>query len=83
VGGLLSLDENTCKIALGRYIDRLERRNGEWRIKLRRSIVDMVAEGDASWLRSKAVSGFLKGVRSEEDPSYQRPIRLNSDDPRW
>ena len=83
VGGLLSLDETTCKIALGRYIDRLERRNGEWRIKLRRSMVDMVAEGDASWLRSKEVSGFLKGVRSKEDPSYQRPIVLDPNYPRW
>jgi hypothetical protein len=83
VGGLLSLDEKTCKIALGRYIDRLERRNGEWRIKLRRSVVDMVAEGDASWLQSKAVAGFLKGLRSKQDPSYQRPIGPNSNDARW
>ena len=50
VGGLLSSDEQTCKIAPGRYIDRLERRNGEWRILHRRCIVDMVLEGSAEWL---------------------------------
>jgi hypothetical protein len=26
----------------------------EWKIKLRRTVIDMVAEGDASWLRSPA-----------------------------
>ncbi|MGB8365800.1 MAG: nuclear transport factor 2 family protein [Rhizomicrobium sp.] len=83
VGGLLSLDQKTCKIALGRYVDRLERRNGEWRIKLRRCVIDMVAEGDASWLRSPAIAGFLKGLRSKDDPSYQRPIKLNPADERW
>jgi len=83
VGGLLSLDQKTCKIALGRYVDQLERRNGEWKIKLRRAIVDMVAEGDASWLRSPAVAGFLKGSRSRKDPSYARPIRADAADERW
>lgn len=83
MGGLLSLDEKTCKIALGRYVDRLERRNGEWRIKLRRCVIDMVAEGDASWLHSAAVQGFLKGLRSKDDPSYQRPIVVDQDRVRW
>jgi hypothetical protein len=82
MGGLLSLDEKTCKIALGRYVDRLERRNGEWRIKLRRCLIDMVAEGDASWVKSVAVSGFLKGLRSKDDASYQRPIVVSSGE-RW
>jgi hypothetical protein len=83
VGGLLSPDEKTCKIALGRYIDRLERRGGEWRIKLRRCVIDSVAEGDASWLHSPAIAGFLKGLRSKNDPSYQRPIVVNEQDARW
>jgi hypothetical protein len=83
MGGLLSLDQKTCKIALGRYADQLERRNGEWKIKLRRSVIDMVAEGDASWLRSPAITGFPKGLRSKNDPSYARPIRSNAADERW
>jgi len=83
VGGLLSLDRKTCKIALGRYIDQLECRSGEWKIKLRRTVIDMVAEGDASWLRSPAIAGFLKGLRSKEDPSYGRPHRLNLAEERW
>jgi hypothetical protein len=83
MGGLLSLDEKSCKIALGRYVDRLERRKGEWRIKLRRCVIDMVAEGDASWLKSAAVSGFLKGLRSRDDASYQRPIAVDLSAERW
>lgn len=83
VGGLLSLDQKTCKIALGRYIDRLERRGGEWKIKLRRTVIDMVAEGEASWLRSPAMAGFLKGVRSKEDPSYRRSNQQKPAEERW
>jgi hypothetical protein len=83
LGGLLSPDEQTCKIAAGRYADQLERRGGEWRILHRRTIIDMVAEGDASWLHSPAIAGFLRGVRSRADPSYQRPIELKADDARW
>jgi len=83
LGGLLSIDQKTCKIALGRYVDQLERRNGLWKIKFRRTLIDMVSEGDASWLRSPAVAGFLKGLRSRDDPSYRRPIQPNAADERW
>lgn len=83
IGGLLSPDEQTCKIALGRYFDRLERRNGEWKIKLRRCTVEMVAEGDASWLHSPSVKGLIRGLRSRDDASYQRPIEIDPNDARW
>jgi hypothetical protein len=83
MGGLLSLDQKTCKIALGRYIDQLERRHGEWKIKLRRTVIDMSAEGDASWLHTPVMAGFLKGLRSKEDPSYRRPVRGTATDERW
>jgi SnoaL-like domain len=83
MGGLLSLDQKNCKIALGRYIDQLERRNGEWKIKLRRTVIDMSAEGDASWLNTPVMSGFLKGLRSKEDPSYRRPVRGTAAEERW
>ena len=83
VGGLLAPDEKTCRIAPGRYIDQLERRGGEWRILRRRTIVDMVVEGDASWLHSPAVAGFLRGARSKADPSYARPVAPQPEDARW
>jgi hypothetical protein len=83
VGGLLSPDQKTCKIAIGRYFDRLEKRNGEWRIKLRRTTVEMVVDGDSTWLQSPQVAGLLKGVRTKDDPSYHRPIKTNPNDARW
>ncbi len=79
VGGLLSKDEDTSKIAPGRYIDRLERRNGEWRILHRRCIIDMVIEGSARWLESPEIKGFLKPQWDKSDISYQRPIEVGSD----
>jgi len=83
MGGMLSLDQRTCKIAIGRYIDQLERRHGEWKIKLRRTVIDMCADGDASWLHAPVMSGFLKGLRSKEDASYRRPVRGSASDERW
>lgn len=83
IGGLLSRDLSTCKIAPSRYIDQLERRGGEWRIKLRRTLIEMCAEGDASWLQTPVIAGFLKGLWSKDDPSYHRPVRLNPEDARW
>ena len=83
VGGLLSLDGETCKLACGRYMDQLEKRNGEWRILWRRSTVEMVVEGDATWLQSDPVKGFLKGVRSRDDVSYERPYVIGGPSARW
>lgn len=83
LGGLLSHDGQTCTMAMGRYIDRMERRNGEWRIAARRSTVEMCVQGDASWLQTPPVKGFLKGLRSRGDLSYKRPVAVDPDDARW
>lgn len=84
VGTLLSKDGQTCIIAPGRYFDRMERRGGEWRIALRRCTVEMSVEGPTRFVHSPAVRGFLKGVWSKADPSYQRPLRLDEpDEARW
>lgn len=74
IGGLFWLDGKTTTIAFGRYIDQLERRNGEWRLKTRRCTIEMSADTDGTWVYSKNVKGFLKGLWSKEDPSYERPI---------
>lgn len=80
---LLSKDRKTCTIALGRYLDRLEKRDGEWRIMHRRCTVDMSIEGSAEWLESDAIKGFLKPVWDQSDISYQRPIEVGSDGAHW
>ncbi|WP_319457014.1 MULTISPECIES: nuclear transport factor 2 family protein [unclassified Mycobacterium] len=83
IGGLLSKDGKRCQLVPSRYIDQLERRDGEWRILTRRTVIDMAAEGDASWLESRALRGMLKGLWNQDDPSYQRPVVAGSPAERW
>lgn len=83
VGTMLSLDERTCTLAAGRYMDQMERRDGEWRILWRRSTVETAMQGDASWLHEPPVKGFLRGTRDREDLSYQRPYVVGGPGARW
>lgn len=85
VGGLYWLDGKTTTIAFGRYIDQLERRDGEWRMRTRRCTIEMSADTDGTWVHSKNVQGFLKGLWSKDDPSYERPItaKPKSEGVRW
>jgi hypothetical protein len=83
---LLSTDGRSAQCISGRYVDRLERRNGDWRIALRRSTVEVMFGADASVLQSSFFKeqGYLKGTRARDDVSYQRPLELDGDDPtRW
>lgn len=83
VGTFLSHDGLTCTVAAGRYMDQLEKRHGEWRILWRRSTVETAMQGDASWLHSPPVKGFLKGTRDRDDLSYQRPYVIGGPGARW
>lgn len=77
--GLLDNNGTTARLISGRYIDRLERRDGEWKIALRRSTVDLLLSGDASILTAPAFreQGYIKGMRDKRDVSYQRPLTLD------
>lgn len=64
-------------IAGGRYIDRLERRDGAWRIALRTNMIEWSGIVPTLPLPFADVLGIGdNGVpsRSTEDPSYQRPL---------
>lgn len=74
VGGLAWKDGKVTSLGIGRYLDQLEKRNGEWRILTRRCTIEMTGDADASWVNSEPVKGFLKPLWSKEDPSYERPI---------
>ncbi len=83
---LLSPDAKSTTIMNGRYLDRLEKRDGTWRIAVRRSTVDAVISGDASMLGHPFFKqqGYIKGTRDHDDISYQRPIALEGSEPaRW
>lgn len=74
IGGLRWLHGKSTSIAFGRYLDQLEKRNGEWRMLVRRCTIEMTADADPSWLQAEAIKGFLKPQWSKDDPSYERPI---------
>lgn len=85
IGGLYWLDGKTTTIAIGRYLDQLEKRRGEWRIVTRRCTIEATVDADGTWIHSKNVKGFLKGLWSKDDPSYERPITWKPKDQgvRW
>ncbi|MET1755571.1 nuclear transport factor 2 family protein [Novosphingobium sp. RD2P27] len=85
IGGLAWKHGKRTSIAFGRYLDRMERRGDEWRILTRRCTIEMTCDGDAEWVNSDAIKGFLKGLWSRKDPSYERPFvaRDTNEGVRW
>ena len=67
---LLGRDERNAQLINGRYIDRLERRDGTWRIAVRRSTVELMITADASVLQSGFFkqAGFSHGSRDRAGP---------------
>jgi hypothetical protein len=87
IGMFVDREGKVGRVIAGRYIDRLERRDGEWKIALRRSTCDVVIVGDASVVNAPYFKdmGYLKGLRDKNDASYQRPLTLENTPPghRW
>ncbi len=76
IGLFLDPGGQTSRMLAGRYLDRLERRNGEWKIALRRATVEVAMEGKAILPNGQTLpgSGYLRGDRDRTDPSYERPL---------
>ena len=64
--------KNNKTVAIGgaRYIDKLTKKNGEWRIELRKVYIDWRAEAETSMPGTYPV-----GVWSRADSSYDRPLK--------
>ncbi len=65
-------------LAGGRYIDRLERRDGQWKIALRTNVIEWSGMLPTMELPFAGVEDLhLNGepCRGPQDPSYQRPLR--------
>lgn len=83
---LVGPDSKSAQVITGRYIDRLERRDGQWRISVRRSTVEGMFIADARVLGSSFFTekGYLVGTRDRTDLSYERPLQGDSPPPaRW
>lgn len=81
IGLFLNPDGATARLLTGRYIDKLERRDGKWAIVIRRSTVEVALQGDASLITSPAFAklGYLKGMRDQRDLSYRRPLTMEDE----
>ncbi len=79
IGTMRARDDKTVALIGGRYLDRLERRGGAWRIALRRCTIEWTMNGDTSFINSGAFEGFIKGTWDRNDLSYARPLRLDSE----
>jgi hypothetical protein len=69
--------DETNWLAGGRYIDRLERRDGKWKIVLRTNVIEwsgMVPTMPIPYSDVADVHGNGAPSRSIEDPSYRRPL---------
>lgn len=65
----------------GRYIDRLEKRDGEWKISLRRTVIDWLFSGDTYPMNTEYMvgQGYPRGTQDRSDISYQRPLKLGTE----
>lgn len=64
----------------GRYLDRIERREGRWAIAARKCVIDWGGTPEAMPLPREALDAFLAtGLpsRDRSDPSYQRPLQID------
>jgi hypothetical protein len=65
-------------ISGGRYVDRLERRDGRWAIVVRVCVVEWIKESSSSI--SEDVIAMLSAAQTptkdRSDPSYARPLTL-------
>ena len=69
--------DETNWVAGGRYFDRLERRDGVWRIAVRTTVIEwsgMVPTMPLPFADVPDIHGNGAPSRSKTDPSYQRPL---------
>lgn len=67
-------DSDRLEMVAGRYVDRFERRTGEWRIRTRLVLLDWQCVADASGMADR-LSRAYRGSRDATDPSYERPVQ--------
>lgn len=83
IGTMRVRDHRTVALIGGRYLDRLERRDGVWKIALRRCTIEWTMNGDTSAISEGGFAGFIKGTWGTDDPSYARPMDLDTPAERW
>jgi hypothetical protein len=68
--------------AVGRYVDRLERRAGQWRIVDRVCVTEGATDFDKNAVVARFSPGpqsIARSTRNTSDPSYARPLAIQRD----
>lgn len=60
----------------GRYIDRLEKRDGKWAIAARICVINSL-DNDLDPEGAAGDGNFMPSRRDRSDPSYMRPLQVN------
>jgi ketosteroid isomerase-like protein len=66
--------EESMDLSGGRYVDRFERRGGEWKIAVRQVVPEWKLTGDCSRTVSALVQQQAGHSRDRSDVSYRRPL---------
>jgi hypothetical protein len=70
---VMRAETGEIRFGSGRYVDRFERRAGEWRIAARVVVVEALSElGPADM--SVVDQAFAPSRQDRSDPSYERPL---------
>ncbi|MBO9604154.1 MAG: nuclear transport factor 2 family protein [Novosphingobium sp.] len=72
---LLPKGSDTVTIGGARYVDRFERRAGDWRIAHREAVMDFTFTADNNGIPPRA----MQGLRGPADRSYARPLALTEE----
>jgi hypothetical protein len=75
VSAAKSYEGDQLELVGGRYLDRFERRQEQWRIKTRLVLLDWQCTADASGMTERLAAAH-RGSRGPGDPSYESPVRL-------
>jgi hypothetical protein len=76
---VLKRPDATCDMAGGRYLDRMEKRDGKWAVADRICMVEWNAETRPSDAVPASADPeiFVRGSWDRSDPSWQRPLAVN------
>ena len=85
IGLMLNHDGVTARLLAGRYVDRLEKRDGDWKLVVRRSTAEVCFSGDAAMMTVAAFTDrhFPRGARGRTDLSYTRPLEIDTPTDVW
>lgn len=69
--------DNAFALSGGRYIDRMEKRDGEWRIAARKCLVEWTSPNMTVPEMAEVYAAVGKVARDHSDCSYDRPLTID------